>query len=116
MAQQNVSKSLGTAGICALLLACDELKLFGSRIKDPDGIPKAFERIDNIVRNKNDPKPTINKDTVNGAISGPLDYQEISTSAAEWYYYWRYGQERYESLRDCRRKAGEESTLVQPRR
>lgn len=101
VAQSQVSRSLGTAGICALLLACDELKLFGARNKDEDGIPKAFERIDNIVRSKNDPKPTIKRDQVQAAIDRAFTYQDrAAPQGQEWYYYWRYGQERYESLRE----------------
>lgn len=99
--QMGVSRSLGTAGICALLLACDELKLFGNRSKDEDGIPKAFERIDNIVRSKNDPKPTIKREQVDEALNRAFNYQDrAGPQAQEWYYYWRYGQERYESLRE----------------
>ncbi len=101
VAQQNVSKSLGTAGICGLMLACDQLKLFGTRGKDDDGIPKAFERIDNLVKSKNDARPTIKRDEVDDMIKRAINYQNNSPPhGAEWYYYWRYGQERYESLKE----------------
>ncbi len=101
VAQQNVSKSLGTAGICGLMLACDQLKLFGTRGKDDDGIPKAFERIDNLVKSKHDARPTIKRDEVDDMIKRAINYQNNSPPhGAEWYYYWRYGQERYESLKE----------------
>lgn len=101
VAQQSVSKSLGTAGICGLMLACDQLKLFGTRGKDDDGIPKAFERQDNLVKSKNAAKPTIKKDDVEDAIKRAIAYQNNSPPhGSEWYYYWRYGQERYESLKE----------------
>jgi Prenyltransferase and squalene oxidase repeat len=96
------SKSLGTAGICSFLLACDQLNFIGSRTKDEDGIPKVFERVDTLSKVKRDSKATMNRDDVDETMSRAFRYQERSPpdGGPMWDYYWRYGQERYESLRE----------------
>jgi hypothetical protein len=101
VAQTEATKSLGTAGICALLLACDQLNLIGSRTKDQDGIPKAFERIDTTAKGAGRGKVTLKRDDVDNSIALAFRYQEKSGPHGDtWHYYWRYSQERYESLRE----------------
>jgi hypothetical protein len=101
VSREGVTRSLGTAGICAVLLGGDMLKFFGGRTKDNDGIPKAFERIDNVIRGAEDTKATMKRDEIEPTISRAFRFQEgFGGQGQTWYYYWRYGQERYESLRE----------------
>ncbi len=97
IAQEGISKSLGTAGIGATLIGADILGILGRRFAaedDPD-IPKAFVRIDLLEkereRNKNgttikldDIKPTVERAVAwqqkkRLLIGGPARYGTITT-------------------------------------
>lgn len=101
VAQTGVSKSLGTAGICGLLLAADTIKLFGSRGKDVDGIPEAFERVELGQPAKSSQRVTLKRADLDDALQLAFDFQDKSPpEQGNWHYYWRYSQERYESFRE----------------
>ncbi|MBX3423622.1 MAG: hypothetical protein KF752_18855 [Pirellulaceae bacterium] len=102
--QQNPTRSLGTAGICALLMAGDLLKLYGVRGELEDGLPSVFERIDlNAKKEKSsaNEKAKLGYKDVEPTIQRAFNYQDNSPPYdGDWYYYWRYSQERYESFRE----------------
>lgn len=101
VAQSGVTKSLGTAGICGLLLAADTIKLFGTRGKDSDGIPAAFERVDLGQVEKSDQRVTLKRADLDETIQRAFNFQDYSPpEQGNWHYYWRYSQERYESFRE----------------
>jgi hypothetical protein len=100
-AQIGVSKSLGTAGIGALLMTADILRLLGSRAKDEDGIPSVFQRVDNRTSLNQGSRVSLKRSDIDGAIKAAFNYQDNSPpQGLQWYYYWRYAQERYESFRE----------------
>ncbi len=102
VSQEQVSKSLGTAGISGLLMAADILHLFGRHTeKDEDEIPSAFKRVDIQQGATDRGKPsTVTRGDIEDTLKNAFLYQEKSPpQGRSWYYYWRYGQERYETFR-----------------
>lgn len=106
VAQDMVSKSLGTAGICATLIGADVLGLLGKRVvaeEDPD-IPKAFTRIDLLEKQRAKLKnnsTSIRQDELTNTVARAADYQRVnpySPVGRGWLYYYRYSEERYESF------------------
>lgn len=102
VAQTQVTKSLGTAGIGAMIIGGDVLGFYGARKKkkaEDDPVPEAFVRIDDKValggRNR---QITMSRSDTDGAIAMAARYQNNSQFSGYWYYYWRYSQERYESF------------------
>ena len=103
VAQTQVSKSLATAGIGALIIGGDILGFYGARKKDSnkeDGLPAAFSRVDLIAEARARRKAqSMSRADTDGALTLALRYQNNSRNqGSSWYYYWRYSQERYESF------------------
>ena len=99
--QDGVTRSLATAGISALLMSADILQLFGGYGRDDDGIPAAFERVQEQVVGPVDGTVTIRRDDLEETLDLAFDFQENGPKQGEsWYLYWRYAQERYESFRE----------------
>lgn len=98
--QDAISKSLGGAGLCAVLLGADTLGLLkGSLIEDDPDVPKAFVRVDSTIKSYRetsmklaDVTPTIEKG-INYQHGTPFVYAGIG-----WYHYYRYSEERFESF------------------
>ncbi|MFK7734588.1 MAG: hypothetical protein AB8B50_01085 [Pirellulaceae bacterium] len=103
-AQEKVSKSLGTAGIGALIIGGDALGFYGTRKKakeKDDGVPEAFVRIDLKAKERARLSGvTMSRADTDGTVNAAVRYQNRNPqfSGAYWYYYWRYSQERYESF------------------
>ncbi len=102
--QDKVSKSLGTAGVGALIIAGDLLDFYGVRKKkqdEEDEVPSAFVRIDlkEKLRQRLQEIEMSRSDT-DGAVNAAMRYQNLNPryGGGYWYYYWRYSQERYESF------------------
>lgn len=103
VAQKGVTKSLATAGVCATLIAGDILGFYGKRKQrndEDEGIPEAFVRIDLREKLRAERREvTMSRSDTDGAIQLATRYQNAKPfSGANWYYYWRYSQERYESF------------------
>jgi len=99
--QQQVTRSLSTAGIGALLMSADLVRLFGGSSRDEDGIPEAFERVETRTSTTKDGAVTIRRQDIDNALQLAFRYQQDGPRQAEsWYLYWRYAQERYESFRE----------------
>ncbi|MCA9134935.1 MAG: hypothetical protein KDA45_17320, partial [Planctomycetales bacterium] len=101
--QESVTKSLATAGIGALVIAGDILRFYGERKKkvdDEDGVPSAFVRTDLRQKVREERKGgTMRRGDIEGALALARRFQNTSDfSGTNWYYYWRYSQERYESF------------------
>lgn len=105
VAQENVTKSLATAGICATLIGADLVGVLGKRVlveDDPD-IPKAFVRIDLAEKEREKAKSSSFKlDDVRPTIDRSVAWQKGNayqgSGVKNWYYYYRYSEERYESF------------------
>jgi hypothetical protein len=102
--QDRVTKSLGTAGAGALLIAGDMLGFFkiGNRIKtEEDGIPPAFIRTDNLPKQKRT-EAANQRSTIDDIVKRMVQYHTNlpGFDGGLFYYYWRYSQERYESFRE----------------
>ncbi len=102
--QTAVSKSLSTAGICGLLLGADAVGILAKRgvlEEDPD-VPRAFVRID--INQKERLKNNASKlkvDDISSTVTKANEYQRSTpfpTPGSNWYYYYRYAEERYESF------------------
>jgi hypothetical protein len=98
-----VTKSLSTAGIGALIVGADTLRVFGERKQEnapDDGLPTAFKRIDNIQRQRAQQRASgLTRADLQPQIERARSYQNKSQFAGGmWYYYWRYSEERYESF------------------
>lgn len=110
------TKSLATAGLGALLIGGDILRVFGTRGKKQvdDGVPAALRL---VVEEKTrsggaggsltraDLEPTIERG-VNFQIGNP---NPPRLDSRDWYTYWRYSQERYESFLEVARNKQEKS-------
>lgn len=101
--QDMPSKSLGTAGVGALIISGDLLGVFGKRRNvndEEEGIPDAFVRIDLRAKLRAERKQvSLSRSDFDGPITLANRYQNTSRfSGAYWYFYWRYSQERYESF------------------
>jgi hypothetical protein len=99
--QQQVTRSLSTAGLGALLMAADILRLFGGSSRDDDGIPEAFQRVTDQASASKEGASNLRKQDLDAALELAFGYQKDGPRQAEsWYLYWRYAQERYESFRE----------------
>ncbi|MCA9128074.1 MAG: hypothetical protein KDB22_13355 [Planctomycetales bacterium] len=101
--QENPSKSLGTAGAGALLIAGDILGVWGKRRtlnEEKDGIPAAFVRVDLKAKERQARREVeLSRSDFENPLNMARRFQDRSThSGNTWYYYWRYSQERYESF------------------
>ncbi len=107
LVSQSVTKSLATAGSGAIIMGGDVLGFYGVRSRkavDADGIPTALIRTD--VRDQlpaQRRKVTMSKSDTDGTIASATRYLDSianQTNIPQWYFYWRYSQERYESFRE----------------
>ncbi len=102
--QDGVTKSLSTAGVGALIIGADILGIYGKRMQEkPDedeGIPEAFVRIDLEKKRRAARREiSLSREDVDGPVSLAVRYQNATRfTGLNWYYYWRYSQERYESF------------------
>ncbi|MEY4566587.1 MAG: hypothetical protein RLY14_1557 [Planctomycetota bacterium] len=110
------TKSLATAGLGALMIGGDTLRLYGQRQKKrvDDLVPSALKLVvekkkeqgpQGVTLSKDDLQPTIDRGVVwqNGNPATP------SLQNRDWYTYWRYSQERYESFLEIIRNKQEKS-------
>ncbi len=67
-----------------------------------DGIPKAFRRIDLIAKMRAERREiSMQRSDIEGAMQLAIRYQNTTQfNNPNWYFYWRYSQERYESFRE----------------
>lgn len=87
-------------------MASDILHLFGAPTKDDDGIPVVFERIDNRPEMRREDRATLKRSDIDPTMTAAFRYQDNSPpQGAQWYYYWRYAQERYETFREIVEKS-----------
>lgn len=104
IAQDQVSKSLATAGAGGVLIAGDILGFFRAmhRHDDNDGIPEAFVRVDLDAKRRREQKPTsMRRSDLDPLVDAATRYQNThGFTGGFFYYYWRYSQERYESFRE----------------
>ena len=115
--QELVSKSLGTAGICATLIGADLVGVLGKRVAvedDPD-IPKAFIRVDLLEKEREKSKSSSFKlDDIRPTIERSVAWQNknpyTSTGIKSWYYYYRYSEERYESFLEIMNSKGKDKS------
>lgn len=103
IAQESVTKSLATAGVGAVVIAGDILKFYGERKQkadESDGVPAAFVRVDLRKKLREQKREvTMSRSDTDGVIAMARRYQNTTNfSGLNWYYYWRYSQERYESF------------------
>ncbi len=102
--QEQVSKSLATAGAGALLIAGDLLGFFRHvrHNDDSEGIPDAFVRVDLLMKQRANRKArTLSRGDIDPLIDRATRFQNGNGfTGGFWYYYWRYSQERYESFRE----------------
>ncbi len=102
--QDQVTKSLATAGAGGVLIAGDILGFFRSaRGNDKtEGIPDAFVRIDLLAKRRAERKPlTMSRSDLEPLVDAATRYHNNNGfSGGFFYYYWRYSQERYESFRE----------------
>lgn len=100
--QDKVSKSLATAGAGALMMGGDILGFYGIRKPKGDqeeGVPDAFVRVDlrdDVRRQRRE--TTMSRSDLEGALNVAARFQNTTRFSGNWYYYWRYSQERYESF------------------
>lgn len=106
VAQDAVSKSLATAGICATLIGADTLGILGKRIiteEDPE-VPKAFVRIDlaeKLAEKAKNSGSSMKTEDFSNTLARAVEYQRTnpySPVGKGWLYYYRYSEERYESF------------------
>ena len=101
--QDAVTKTLATAGICATLLGADALGILGKRIieEEDSDVPKAFVRIDLKKEKLKNNRGSMRLEDLTSTISRATDYHRVNqftTVGRDWYYYFRYSEERYESF------------------
>jgi hypothetical protein len=98
----DVTKSLATAGACSVLIGGDILGFYREmkRTDEADGIPEAFVRTDLIAKRRAERKNiTLSRSDIDPSIELAQRYQDSHNfTQGDWYYYWRYSQERYESF------------------
>lgn len=112
--QDKVSKSLATAGAGALIIGGDILRFFGTRKKKNDedeGIPEAFVRIDLKEKERRlRGDITMSRSDIENPINSAIRYHgRVRNHTGNWYYYWRYSQERYESFLEIMNNRQEKS-------
>ncbi len=106
--QERVSKSLATAGSGALLIACDILGFFNKLEAgtDGDGVPDAFVQVSaRAVELPRSSGGVMRLNDVTPLIEEAEKYHEqngFTKTGLNFYYYWRYAEERYESFREIR--------------
>ena len=103
VAQDKVTRSLATAGIGALIIGGDILGFYGARKKtdeEVDGVPSAFKRVDLIAQERARRRElTMSRSDTDGVLDRAIRFQNSTNErVSNWYYYWRYSQERYESF------------------
>lgn len=111
------SKSLATAGMGALLIGGDILKLYGTRGKKQvdDGVPAALRLVTEQPDRKGGASgASLTKADLNPFIEKGAGWQAANTTPTpfntrDWYTYWRYSQERYESFLEIVRNKQEKS-------
>lgn len=111
------SKSLATAGMSALLIGGDILKLYGTRGKKQvdDGVPAALRLvIDQPDRKNGASGATLTKADLTPFIDRGTSWQNANPTPTpfntrDWYTYWRYSQERYESFLEIVKNKQEKS-------
>jgi hypothetical protein len=111
------SKSLATAGMGALLIGGDILKLYGTRGKKQidDGVPAALRLvIEQPERRAGTGGATLTKADLTPFIDRGTAWQTANPAPTpfntrDWYTYWRYSQERYESFLEIVRNKQEKS-------
>jgi len=111
------SKSLATAGMSALLIGGDVLKLYGTRGKKQidDGVPAALRLvIEQPERRAGAGGATLTKADLTPFIDRGTAWQTANPAPTpfntrDWYTYWRYSQERYESFLEIVRNKQEKS-------
>lgn len=114
VAQEKVSKSLATAGAGSLIIGGDILRFFGVRKKEneeDEGVPKAFVRVDLLEQErKKRADVTMRLADIERPLTAVFNYHNrVPTHNGNWYYYWRYSQERFESFREIMNKRQEKS-------
>lgn len=111
------TKSLATAGLGALLIGGDILKLYGTRGKKQidDGIPAALRLVvEQPERKGGAGGGVLTKADLNPTIERGTNWQAANAgtppmNTRDWYTYWRYSQERYESFLEIVRNKQEKS-------
>lgn len=111
------TKSLATAGMSALLIGGDILKLYGTRGKKQvdDGVPAALRLVvEQPDRKSGAAGATLTKADVNPFIERGTSWQNANPTPTpfntrDWYTYWRYSQERYESFLEIVKNKQEKS-------
>ncbi len=115
VAQERVSKSLATAGAGALLIACDVLGFFGKleAANDADGVPEAFVQVNaRVVELPKSTGGAMRLNDVEPLIEEAEKYHQqngFTKTGLNFYYYWRYAEERYESFREIQAGKREKS-------
>ena len=105
--QTQVTKSLSTAGSCSILIAGDILGFYRQMKRgnaEEDGIPDVFIRTDLLKKNRAERRElTLKRDDLDPTIDAAVRYQNATDfTGGNFYYYWRYSQERYESFLEVR--------------
>jgi hypothetical protein len=110
------TKSLATAGLGALMIGGDTLRLYGQRQKKrvDDLVPSALKLVVEKKKDKGPEGVTISKDDLQPTIDRGVVWQNgnpatPSLQNRDWYTYWRYSQERYESFLEIVRNKQEKS-------
>lgn len=111
------TKSLSTAGMGALLIGGDILRLYGTRGKKQvdDGVPAALRLVvEQPEKRGGKMDATLTKSDLNPYIERGSSWQAANPTPTpfttrDWYTYWRYSQERYESFLEIVRNKQEKS-------
>ncbi len=117
VAQDGVTKSLATAGICATLIGADLVGVLGKRaaVEDDPDIPKAFVRIDLIEKEREKNKSgSFKLDDIKPSVERSVFWQKNNAypplGNKGWYYYYRYSEERYESFLELMNGKGKDKS------
>jgi hypothetical protein len=101
-----VTHSTSAAGLCSLLMAADALNLFrrGRTLDGDDLVPPALRRV--VVRDKEVSKRVkLSRSDVDSNVERGVRWHQNNPyeRTADWYYYYRYAQERFESFLEIAR-------------
>lgn len=118
VAQDGVTKSLATAGICATLIGADLVGVLGKRmaVEDDPDIPKAFVRIDLVEKEREKAKGSgsFKLDDIKPSVERSVFWQKNNAypplGNKGWYYYYRYSEERYESFLEVMNGKGKDKS------